>query len=231
MERKLIPTHPAVIAVWAALIAVAVLVPTTPILGTAATFNLSYVLDTLAGIFFGPWAGAICAAIGGFIGQLLVPPVFGPISFILPTVSALGAGLAMQRRWIWPLVAILAFGLVWYLFPLGREAWFTPSLYLLGILAIAVGWIWGGDWLRSESRAKMFAGIFITAMTGSIVRYSLGNLFILSMFALPKEIWLAVLSIAPIERLAFPIGSAIIGVPLMVGLSRVGIAVGPKMYE
>lgn len=230
MKRKL-TTHPAVIAVWAALIAVAALVPTTPILGTAATFNLSYVLDTLAGIFFGPWAGAICAALGGFIGQMLVPPVFGPISFILPTISALGAGLAMQRRWIWPLVVILALGLAWYIFPLGREAWFTPSLYLLGILAIAVGWVWGGDWLRSEDRAKTFAGMFVAAMTGAIVRYSLGNLFVLIMFALPKEIWLAALYIAPIERLAFPLGSAIIGVPLMAGLSRIGIVVGPKRYE
>ena len=77
----------------------------------------------------------------------------------------------------------------------------------------------------------MFAGLFITAMTGGIVRYSLGNLLVLNMYALPKEVFLVVFAIAPMERLLFALGAAIIGVPLMVGLPKVGITVGPKMYE
>ncbi len=232
-RRKPIPTYSGVVAVWAALYAAATLLPATPIIGTGATFSLSWVLMPLAGIFFGPWSGAISIAIGAFIGQLIAPhtAVFGLVSFITPTIGTIGAGLAMQRRWIWPLVAILVLGLVWYIFPLGREAWFIPSIYLLGILAIAVGWIWGGDWLRSENRTRMFAGLFIAAMTGGIVRYSLGNLLVLNMYALPKEVFLVVFAIAPMERLLFALGAAIIGVPLMVGLPKVGITVGPKMYE
>jgi len=139
--------------------------------------------------------------------------------------------LAMQKRWIWPLVAILVLGLVWYIFPLGRQAWFVPFLYLLGLLAIAIGWIRGGDWLRSDNRTRMFAGLFVTALTCTVVDQSLGNLIALIMFALPKEVWLVVLPIAPVERLAFALGAAIIGVPLLVGLPKVGITVGPKMYE
>ncbi len=94
-----------------------------------------------------------------------------------------------------------------------------------------MGWIWGGDWLRSENRTRIFAGLFITAMTGGIVRYSLGNLLVLNMYALPKEVFLVVLPIASVERLLFALGAAIIGVPLMIGLTKVGIIVGPKMYK
>ncbi len=143
----------------------------------------------------------------------------------------MGAGLAMQRRWIWPLAAILALASIWYLFPLGRAAWFFPFIGLLGSLAIAVGWLWGSNWLTSETKTKMFAGVFVTALTGIMVDHSLGSLLALHMFALPKEVFLVVLPIAPVERLLFALGAAIIGVPLIVGLSKVGIIVGPKIYK
>ena len=232
-RKKLLATHPAVIAVWAAVTVLVGFVPTTPIIGTRGRFDLSMAFYPLAGIFFGPWAGAICAAIAAFIEGPLIPPppLFGPISFVIPAIAALVTGLAVQKRWIWPLVAILAPNLLWYILPLGREAWFYPLIELLGILAIAVGWVWGGDWLRSENRTKMFAGIFVAALTHCMVDHSWGNLIALNMFALPKEIWLAALPIAPVERISFALGAAIIGVPLLVGLPKVGIAVGPKMYE
>jgi hypothetical protein len=232
-RRKLISTHPGVLAAWAALYGAASLLPATPVIGLGATLSLSSVLMPLAGIFFGPWPGAICIAAGGIIGELIAPhtAVFGLATFIVPTIGTIGCGLAMQRRWIWPLAAILGLVSIWYLFPLGRAAWFFPSIELLGILAIAVGWIRGGNWLRSENKTKMFWGIFVTALAGIMVDHSLGNLMALNMFALPKEVWLAVLPIAPVERLLFALGAAIIGVPLMVGLPKVGITVGPKMYE
>jgi hypothetical protein len=77
----------------------------------------------------------------------------------------------------------------------------------------------------------MFWGIFVTALAGIMVDHSLGNLIALNVFALPKEVWLAVLPIAPVERLLFALGAAIIGVPLMVGLPKVGITIGPKLYQ
>ncbi|MBT9132981.1 MAG: hypothetical protein DDT30_01488 [Dehalococcoidia bacterium] len=232
-RRKLIFTHPAVLSTWAALYAAAALLPATPVIGIGGHFSLSSALMPLAGIFFGPWAGGISVAAGAFIGQLIAPhtAVFGLLTFIIPTIGAMGAGLAMQRRWIWPLAAILALASIWYLFPLGRAAWFFPFIGLLGSLAIAVGWLWGSNWLTSETKTKMFAGVFVTALTGIMVDHSLGSLLALHMFALPKEVFLVVLPIAPVERLLFALGAAIIGVPLIVGLSKVGIIVGPKIYK
>jgi hypothetical protein len=51
------------------------------------------------------------------------------------------------------------------------------------------------------------------------------------MFKLPREIWLAVLPLAPVERALFSLGSAIVGTPLLIGLPQIGVMVGPKLYD
>lgn len=232
-KPALITIHPAVIAVWAALIAVASLLPAFPIVGTGATFNIAGSLVPLSGILFGPWAGAIAAGIGGFIGQLIAPHtvLFGPLQFIISMFGAAAAGLAMQRKWIYPFGLILALGLVWYAFPLGRQAWATPLLYLLGFIAIIIGWVWGKNWLTSSNRALMFSGLLVASLAGIVVTQAIGNLWALVMFALPPAIWFTVLAIAPLERFAFALAAAIVGTPLMIGLPKISIQVGPMIYE
>ncbi|MCX6000390.1 MAG: hypothetical protein NTU41_12630 [Chloroflexi bacterium] len=177
-RKRSMATYYGVLATWAALYAVSGLLPATSIVGTGANFSLSSALVPLGGIFFGPLYGGISVAVGAVIGQMIAPntAVFGPATFLCPTVGAVAAGFAMQKRWIWPLAATLILGLSWYASPLGRAAWFTPTIYLLGIPAIGVGWIWGGDWLRSKNSAKMFAGLLVVGMAGGIVGYELGNL-------------------------------------------------------
>jgi uncharacterized membrane protein len=235
MKKKdaIITAHPAVIAVWAALIAVATLLPAFPVIGTGATFNIGAALVPLAGIFFGPWTGAIAAGIGAFIGQLIAPHtvLFGPLQFLISIVGAAAAGLAMQRKWIYPLGLILVLGLAWYAFPLGRQAWATPFLYLLGLVAILIGWVWGRDWLSSSNRALIFPGVLMASLASVVVSQALGNLWALIMFALPPAIWFSVLPIAPVERLLFGLGAAIVGTPLLIGLPKISVPVGPMIYE
>ncbi|NMC11558.1 MAG: hypothetical protein GYA34_01605 [Chloroflexi bacterium] len=232
-KSAFISTHPAIIAIWAALTAAASLLPAFPVIGTGATFNIGASLVPLAGILFGPWAGAIAAGIGSFLGQLIAPHtvLFGPLQFIISMFGAATAGLAMQRKWIWSLLLILGLGGVWYLFPTGQKAWATPLLYTLGLAGIAVGWIWGKDWLVSPNRGKMFAGVFCASVAGVVVTQAIGNLWALIMFALPPAIWFTVLPIAPIERFLFSLGAAIVGTPLLIGLPKISIPVGPMIYE
>jgi uncharacterized membrane protein len=232
-SSPLLSTHPAVIAVWAALIAVVTLVPAFPMIGTGATFSVSAALVPLAGIFFGPVPGAICAAIGAFIGQLIAPHTvfFGPLSFLIPTLNALCAGFAMQKKWYVPLAVTVFFSAAWFIFPLGRTAWFEPLIWSLGVIACLVGWFVASDWLGSENRTKIFAGVFLAALAGTIVDHSFGSTWALIMFQLPREIWLAVLGLAPVERALFSLGAAIIGTPLLIGLPKIGVAVGQMMAE
>jgi hypothetical protein len=137
----------------------------------------------------------------------------------------------MQRKWGYPMLALLFFGGVWYLFPLGREAWATPILYLLGVFACIVGWIWGKNWLISKNRGTMFFGIFVCALIGVLIAQSIGNLWALVMFALPAPIWFSVLLISPVERIGFGLIAAAIGTPLLIGLPKISVPVGPALAE
>jgi uncharacterized membrane protein len=234
--RKQVPllsTHPAVIAVWAALIAAVTLVPAFPMIGTGATFSVSAALVPLAGILFGPIPGAICAAIGAFIGQLIAPHTvfFGPLSFLIPTLNALCAGFAMQKKWYVPLIVTLFFSAAWFIFPLGRAVGFYPIIWSLGVIASLVGWFVASDWIGSDNRTRLFIGVFLAALAGTIVDHGFGSLWALVMFQLPREVWLAVLPLAPMERTLFSLGAAIIGTPLLIGLPQIGVLVGQKMYE
>jgi len=237
MKKKsvLISTHPAVIAVWAALMAVASLLPAFPIIGTGVTFNIANCLTPLAGIFFGPWVGAIAAGVGGFIGQLISPhtTLFGPLQFTIAMMGAMAAGFAMQRRWLVPLAIILVFGGVWYLLPNGRGAWATPLLYFLGFTFIFLGWLNGRktDPLLSTDRKKMAWGILCCSVAGIVTTQAMGNLWALIFFQLPPAIWFTVLAIAPIERMLFSLGAMIIGTPLLIGLPKIGVPVGPIIYQ
>jgi len=237
MKKKpvLISAHPAVIAVWAALTAVASLLPAFPIIGTGVTFNIGNCLIPLAGIFFGPWVGAIAAGVGSFIGQLLAPHtvLFGPFQFTIAMMGAIGAGFAMQRKWLVPALIIALLGGVWYLLPNGRAAWATPLLYLLGFTFIVLGWFAGRkeDPLLSTDRGKMAWAILCCSVAGIVVTQAMGNLWAMLFFQLPPAIWYTTLPIAPVERLLFSLGAMIIGTPLLIGLPKISIPVGPIMYQ
>jgi hypothetical protein len=237
MKKKpiLISAHPAVIAVWAALTAVASLLPAFPVIGTGVTFSIGNCLTPLAGIFFGPWVGAIAAGVGSFIGQLLAPHtvLFGPLQFTIAMMGAIGAGYAMQRKWLVSFMIILALGGIWYLMPAGRAAWATPMLYLLGFAFILLGWFNSrkADPLLSTNRGKMAWGILCCSVAGIVVTQAMGNLWALLFFQLPPAIWYTTLPIAPIERMLFSLGAMVIGTPLLIGLPKISIPVGPIMYQ
>jgi len=233
MKKKVMTTHSALIAVWAAIIAVSTLLPAFPVIGTGATLNVGDAIVVLGGILFGPWAGGIAAGVGGFIGQLIAPHgnIFGPLQFTIAIAAAIASGLAMQKKWYYPLGGLIFFGGVWYLFPLGREAWATPLLYLLGIAACIIGWIWGNNWLESKNRTKMFFGVFLCGFIGVMIALSIGNLWALAIFALPAPIWFSVLFISPIERIGFGLIAAAIGTPLLIGLPKISVPVGPALQE
>ncbi|MEN6434748.1 MAG: hypothetical protein ABFD14_06005 [Anaerolineaceae bacterium] len=234
-KKKLITAHPAVMAVWAALMAVASLLPAFPVIGTGVTFNIANCLVPLAGIFFGPWVGMIVAGVGGFIGQLIAPHtvLFGPLQFTIAMLGALGAGFAMRRKYWVSLVLILAFTGIWYLLPNGRAAWATPILYVLGLAFIIVG-VWISrkeDPLLSPNKGKMGLAILCASGAGIIVTQAMGNLWAMIFFQLPPAIWYTTLPIAPVERFLFALGAMVIGVPLFIGLPKIGVPVGPMIYQ
>jgi uncharacterized membrane protein len=239
--------HPAVIAVWAALVAAAHIIPGVPIMGTGSPFTLAMALSPLSGVFFGPLAGALCSAAGGFIGSLIAPHTawIGPFTFIIGTCTAFTTGCISWGSW--PPITINRRGsfvinggiivyligtVLWFSQEIGRSVPIFPAVYYsAGFAALIVGSVFAGKILAGKNQALKFPILWLCAFGGMIGGATIGNFFSLILFRLPRENWLLLTVIAPIERLVFSFGAALIGVPLLAGLAKIGIFVGPQEEE
>jgi len=239
--------HPALVAVWAAIVAAGHFLPTIPIWGTGGTFSLSSALSPLSGIFFGPVAGALCSAVGGFIGSLIAPHTawMGLGTFIIGTVTAFTSGCIAWGKW--PPVAISGDGhfiinggiivyivgtILWFTQEIGRTVIGFPSVYYgLGFIVMIAGILFAHRMLKSPKRLLKFPAIWMCAFAGLIGGATVGNFFSLVLYKQPKEIWTALTIIAPIERAVFALGAMLVGVPLLAGLNKIGIFVGPYDEE
>jgi hypothetical protein len=231
--------HPAVIAVWAAVLAAAHLLPTIPIVGSGSTFSVSSALVPLAGILFGPVGGALCAAAGNFLGSLIAPHTawLGLGTFIVGTTTAFTAGLAAWGYW--PLgLGVIALGTAaWFTQEIGRSVPLYPAVfYGLGALAVILSGLCTRLLFRSPQNVRSvnalrFPAVWLAAFGGLVAGASIGNFFGLLLLRWPARIWPPLILVSPVERAIFALGSALIGVPLLIGLPKMGIIAGPQSKD
>jgi len=240
--------HPAIIAVWAAVIAAGHLLPTFPILGTGGTFSISSILNPLSGIFFGPLAGALCSAAGGFIGSLIAPYTawMGLGTFIVGTTTSFTAGCIAWGKW--PPVAVNSKGsfifnggiivyiigtILWFTQEIGRSVFYFPLIfYGLGFIALITALVFTAKSKQVWKKpVKTGIAIWLCAFGGLTGGASVGNFFSLVLFKQPKEFWTALTVYAPIERAIFALAAMLVGVPLFMGLNKIGILTGPANDE
>ena len=225
--------HPAVIAVWAALIAVGSLLPAIPIIGSGGTFSVSAALIPLAGIFFGPIGGAICAAIGSFIGQMIAPHIawLGIATFLIATVNAFVVGCVSRRKWYIALGIIILGYILWFATEIGRGAAIFPLIfYSIGIVAVVIGAIVFAQKGVFEKRPFLrMLGIFVAAYAGFVGAAAIANFFGIILYQWPATMWKGLAFVSPWERAVFSLGATIIGVPLLIGLPKIGVFVGSDL--
>ena len=236
--------HPAYLAVWAAVVASGYLVPTFPIWGTGGYFSLANVFSPLAGVFFGPLPGALCSAIGGFIGSLIAPHTawIGPFTFIIGATTAFTTGCISWGNW--PPVKInktgnfiINGGIIVYL--IGNILWFTQKVeeqifiwipvifYGLGFAALIIGTLFTGKMFFSPKKLLRFPAIWICSFGGLIGGAMIGNFFSLVIYNQPKIEWIRLTVVSPAERALFAFAAMLVGVPLLEGMNKIGIKVGP----
>jgi hypothetical protein len=236
--------HPALIAVWAALVGASHIIPAIPMLGTGRSFSLATALYPLSGIFFGPIQGALCSIAGGFIGSLIAPHTawLGLFTFVIGTASAFTSGCIAWSSW--PPIAlnirgslVINGGIIIYL--LGTALWFSQEIgrsvplfpavfYGAGFAALIIGIVIAGKILSGKNSAFKFFALWLCAFGGMIGGATIGNFFTLVLFQLPRETWIYLTVAAPIERAVFSLGTAMIGVPLLTALPKAGIFLGPQ---
>jgi hypothetical protein len=233
--------------VWAAVVAAGHLFPSIPILGTGSTFSLSAALSPLSGILFGPIAGAVCSAAGGFIGSLIAPHTawMGLGTFIIGTTTAFTAGCIAWSRW--PLVTLDGSGhfiinggiivyiigtILWFTQEMGRSVALFPLVYYgAGFIALLAGSFFAGKILSGPRKAPQFPILWLCAFGGMVGGATVGNFFSLILYKMPRETWLYLTVAAPVERAVFSLGAMLIGVPLLAGLPKIGVFVGPRSVE
>ena len=226
--------HPAVIAVYAAILAASALLPSIPLVGTGGSFSVSTALVPLAGVFFGSIAGALCAAIGGFIGQLIAPAtaVIGVATFVSAVIAAFVAGLLCEGKKWGPLSALgvgLAFVALWFTNPVGRDSWmFASVFYGSGLLAIVLGFFLCNRWLKKSNFALKAIAVFIACYAGMVFSAAFVNYICLYLYGLTNEVWSVLTFVAPLERAIFSAGSLVVGTPLLIGLPKIGVFIGPR---
>ena len=230
-------THPAVVAVWAAVLAAAMVLPSIPLIGTGGTFSVATALFPISGIFFGPIAGFITAAIGGFIGSLLAPHTawMGMGTFIVGAISALTAGLITEGKWKTTILALCIFAIgtiLWFTQPIGQSAPFFPIVfYGLGAIACVIGSVLVMKGFLVDNGAKKAINIWFIGFASMAATASIANFVTLVLFQTPREVWMMLTVQAPTERAIFAVGTAIIAVPLLIGLPKIGVFVGPDADE
>jgi len=245
--HNVLAAHPAVIASWAAVIASGYLLPSFPILGTGSTFSLSNILSPLSGIFFGPLSGALCSAVGGFIGSLIAPHTawMGLGTFIIGTVTAFTSGciawsklpavsVSRNGNFIFngALIIYITGTILWFTQEIGRSVILLPLIfYGLGFAVMITGIIFSERMFKSRKRFLKFPAIWLCAFGGLVGGASIGNFFSLILYKIPKDIWAVITVTAPVERAVFALGAALVGVPLLSGLNKLGIPAGPQKED
>ncbi|MPM53863.1 hypothetical protein SDC9_100633 [bioreactor metagenome] len=235
MKKKALSVHPAVLAVWSAVLAVASLLPSIPIIGLGSSFSVSTGLYPLAGMFFGPIPGAVCAAIGAALGMLIAPHTawMGMATFLIGTVSAFAAGCVSRgKTFVIPVGILAVCGGLWFTFEIGRAAPMFPVVfYGFGVLACVAGGFLAKKNLTGGNMALKIVSVWLCAVAGMVTTASWANLVTLVLFQTPATVWNVLVFTSPVERACFAVGTTIIGVPLLVGLPKTGIAVGPPSLE
>lgn len=230
-KLKKIKVHPAMIAAWAALMAVAGLLPSFPVFGSGGNFSVSYALAPLAGIMFGPFAGALTVAIGEFIGSVIAPhnASLGIFTFIINTANAFVAGYISRKKWGVGFLYIALLTVVWFILPPCRNTGMYFIVYIAGMIMCPVGGIFGTRLIENKSYFLRMAGLFLIAWPAYIAGSITGNIPTCYIFQIPAEFWSTFLTwMTPFERTIFALGAAVIGTPLLLMLPKIGVFVGPK---
>jgi len=228
--------HPAVMAVWAALLAASQMLPAIVLVGTGGNLSVATALTPLCGIFFGPFGGAITAAIGGFIGQIIAPSSawLGIFTFTVSTAGAFAAGMIAYKRWYYALI-IYAVGLaVWFSQEIGRKAWFfAATMFGLGLLMTCIMGpiIQKWNWIASKNPLLKAISLYCTCLAGLLTQGTFAGIFQIMLFKMPVITYKVLMWTAPMERITLAVASTIIGIPLLYALPKLHIYVGPGAQE
>jgi uncharacterized membrane protein len=234
---KFAGVHVAYIAISAAIVTASAYIPMFPVIGAGSMISAGMIIVPIVGALLGPTAGTLAVTIGAFLGQIVAPygAIFGMITFLAPTIGALVAGLLSFRKWKEGFAVLGLTILMWYVLtsvkwandPYASVRWYFPFLHLVSLASILIlrGRI--GEWIEGLDPKKASFGVFFASLAGLMADHMVGNAIYVGLYSGPARVYGFVLPIYWVERLLGAIGATFIGVPLMIGLRKTRIKLGP----
>lgn len=188
--KKLSTKDIALIAVFAALIAIITRLPGIPIsLGLrTGKIEFSVPLYPLAGLLLGPWIGALAVIIGNFIAWIIPSStIMGLLLIPAGAFAALATGfLTKTGKWSnWKLAAVLltVLNALWYATPVGWEAPFYPiPLHFTALALILVFRDRISEFISSSSRRLLTLGVGLASFIGVMADHMWGGLMFITAF-------------------------------------------------
>ena len=205
--------------------------------------NWGIYLEPIEGIILGPKIGFFAAFLGSSIARMVKPDAFWMFGIIAEPLSVLMAGLLAKAKWK-PVLAVYAIMLsAYFIHPFGRT---LPMWTILDIL-FALVLIYpaaklGGNLLKTDVKQLTIALVlisFVCIATDSLVRVFLlvpcgGYSLFPEFFGSPELLYAAFVGAAIdsyIEDLIVVFVSFLVGVPLMISLSKLKLLKEAKQED
>ncbi|MBU7031596.1 MAG: hypothetical protein HXS53_03620 [Theionarchaea archaeon] len=160
VPKRLTAKEIALCGVMAGVMAFAAFIPVTVVAGVGKVISAAVLLEPLIGIILGPLLGIYSAGAGAFVGQIIAPQgaIFGPLTFIPPTVGATTAALLAHKHWKAGVGMMAGVLLLWYSTSIGRELYYYPYLPVIFLGSALLLRSRLGEWIHDSYREVIHFG-------------------------------------------------------------------------
>ncbi len=213
------------IALLASAYAVLSLLPGMPMIGAeGTTIDMVRMLEIGYGLVLGPVYGPAAAFIGAVVGKMLKGGGFGLFFTPLAAVSAFIAamlGRGIKKGWMGAagVLGVLTAG--WYLFETGRTVPLYPMIQYAGLAIILVFRERISEMIKSEDRKTVTLGVLLCSFPSTVAGHMLGGLIYIVLLNPAASIFMGILPIAIIERVAITIGATLFGTSLIMAVRKI----------
>jgi len=213
------------IAMLASAYAVLSLLPGMPMIGAeGTTIDLVRMLEIGYGLVLGPVYGPAAAFIGAVVGKMLKGGGFGLFFTPLAAVSAFIAamlGRGIKRGWVGAagVLGVLTAG--WYMFETGRMVPLYPVIQFVGLAIILLFRGRISEMIKSEDRKTVTLGVLLCSFPSTVTGHMLGGLIYIVLLNPAASIFVGILPIAIIERVAITIGATMFGTSLVLAVRKI----------
>ena len=213
------------IAMLASAYAVLSLLPGMPMIGAeGTTIDLVRMLEIGYGLVLGPVYGPAAAFIGAVVGKMLKGGGFGLFFTPLAAVSAFIAALlgrGIKKGWMGAtgVLGILTAG--WYLFETGRTVPLYPMIQYAGLAIILIFRERISEMIKSEDRKTVTLGVLLCSFPSTVTGHMLGGLIYIVLLNPAPSLFVGILPIAIMERVAISIGATLFGTSLILAVRKI----------